>query len=101
MRCYCQNCDWKGTDEEVGEVHDLWGRVQPGEPLPIGQCPKCRALCQPEASELQGNARKMALAEEAFDILAELRRAILAPHKHKLTGVYTKVHAIMEKVEKP
>lgn len=47
----CQNCDWQGPDEQLGrqieDTPDLLERVAPGEPMPTGECPECRALCQP------------------------------------------------------
>jgi hypothetical protein len=42
----CQNCDWKGTEDEVvPEIKDLWQRVEAGEIMPVGECPECGALC--------------------------------------------------------
>jgi len=43
----CQNCDWSGPDSLLGEIVDLHERVAPGEPMPSGECPECRCLCQP------------------------------------------------------
>jgi hypothetical protein len=50
---YCQNCDWKGPDDELKPIRKLWERVEPGDPMPSGECPKCGALCQPVEGELQ------------------------------------------------
>ncbi len=45
-KCYCNNCEWTGiaskTMQPVRDVHD---RLEPGEEIPIGECPKCSALC--------------------------------------------------------
>ena len=43
----CQNCGIRWDTEALGEIHDFWGRVSPGEPMPSGECPDCGALCQP------------------------------------------------------
>lgn len=43
----CQNCKWQGSAEECNAIENLMERVAPGEPMPIGECPKCGALCQP------------------------------------------------------
>lgn len=43
---YCQDCNWQGQVEECEEVKNLTQRVAPGEPMPVGECPKCGALCQ-------------------------------------------------------
>ena len=48
---HCQNCDWEGTEEELGktltEIHHLWDRVAPGEITPYGECPNedCGGMC--------------------------------------------------------
>jgi hypothetical protein len=47
----CQNCDWFGPDDQLGEIADLFQRVAPGEPMPSGECPVCLALCQPAYAE--------------------------------------------------
>lgn len=43
----CQNCDWRGPDDEMDDIQRLGARVEPGESMPSGQCPRCGALCQP------------------------------------------------------
>lgn len=42
----CQNCDWNGDEEHCKPIQDITERVQPGEPMPCGECPHCGALCQ-------------------------------------------------------
>ena len=39
----CQYCHWKGPVDECGQLHNAWERVQPGDPMPAGECPKCNA----------------------------------------------------------
>ncbi len=41
----CQDCGWKGPDEELDEIADLHQRVDPGEEMPSGECPECGCLC--------------------------------------------------------
>lgn len=47
--CKCQNCDWEGTESQLGQelcnVPDLFQRISPGELVPVGECPECGALC--------------------------------------------------------
>ena len=47
-KVYCNNCDWKGTVSQLGaelfETRDLASRLEPGEEVPAGECPKCAAL---------------------------------------------------------
>lgn len=44
----CENCNEKFVDGDdsigVGMIDDLFQRVEPGEIMPAGQCPYCRAL---------------------------------------------------------
>ena len=37
----CQCCEWKGGENEVRELRDVWERVQPGDVMPAGECPEC------------------------------------------------------------
>lgn len=49
--CECPNCAWRGTEDDMKRVYpdipDLAARMAPGEPVPIGECPECGALCHP------------------------------------------------------
>ena len=39
----CQNCEWTGGENECDELRDVWSRVEPGDVMPAGGCPKCGA----------------------------------------------------------
>ena len=39
----CQNCEWTGGENECDEMRDVWSRVEPGDVMPAGDCPKCGA----------------------------------------------------------
>jgi hypothetical protein len=41
----CAGCDKLWREEELGEIHDFWGRVLAGDIMPLGQCPECEMLC--------------------------------------------------------
>lgn len=41
----CQNCTWRGYPGQTRGVQNLAVRVAPGEPMPVGECPSCGALC--------------------------------------------------------
>lgn len=41
----CDNCGWRGTQSQTDLIDSIWERVDPGEIMPHGQCPKCGALC--------------------------------------------------------
>lgn len=44
----CQNCSKTWADDELKTyIHHIQDRVEPGEPMPSGECPECGALCQP------------------------------------------------------
>lgn len=40
----CQNCDWQGSTSELRAIEQIDLRVMPGEIMPAGECPRCRAL---------------------------------------------------------
>ena len=52
MRSECQNCGAIVNDEDLKPIKDLMQRVEPGEPMPSGECPECGALCQPILGKL-------------------------------------------------
>lgn len=43
----CQDCGATWRDDRLKEIHHIFARVAPGEPMPSGECPACGALCQP------------------------------------------------------
>lgn len=48
----CQNCDWRGPESKVSpDIPHYHERVEEGEPVPVGECPQCRALCHLEDEE--------------------------------------------------
>ena len=40
----CDECDWAGTQFDMNPIDDVHQRVEPGELMPAGQCPRCGAL---------------------------------------------------------
>lgn len=42
----CQNCGNVYPQSHLQPIKDLGARVEPGEPMPSGECPDCGALCQ-------------------------------------------------------
>jgi hypothetical protein len=42
--CHCENCGWKGLQEQTRTIAHLLSRVQPGELMPAGECPRCASL---------------------------------------------------------
>lgn len=54
----CGNCGWTGSEEQLGcvlaDVPHLAERLDPGQTVPSGECPKCGALAYPvEHKELE------------------------------------------------
>ena len=39
----CQYCDWNGPADQCGPLKNAWERVEPGDPMPAGECPACNA----------------------------------------------------------
>ena len=51
--CECQNCSWYGLETELQPIKDLAERVEQGETVPAGECPKCGALAHRRQCEEQ------------------------------------------------
>lgn len=49
VKVACENCDWKGTADQVAEINGAI--LTPGDESPAGRCPECAQLVyvQPEA----------------------------------------------------
>ena len=54
MKVQCQNCDWRGPNDECEPIHDIFERVGVGELMPAGECPRCGALCHPIIAKAKG-----------------------------------------------
>ena len=39
----CQYCGWNGPADQCGPLKNAWERLQPGDTVPAGECPKCNA----------------------------------------------------------
>ena len=39
----CQYCGWNGPADQCGPLKNAWERVEPGDVVPAGECPKCNA----------------------------------------------------------
>ena len=39
----CQYCGWNGPADQCGPLENAGERVQPGDTMPAGECPKCNA----------------------------------------------------------
>ena len=37
----CDNCNWTGLADQTRPTRDLWKRMDPGGPVPAGECPVC------------------------------------------------------------
>jgi len=43
--CYCDDCGYEFVQgESILPIRDIYKRVDPGGEMPVGECPKCRAL---------------------------------------------------------
>jgi uncharacterized protein DUF6874 len=56
MKCYCDNCDWTGSEEELGktinQIHHLAERLDVGGEVPAGECPECACLAYIDKPEI-------------------------------------------------
>lgn len=56
----CGNCEWRGTGKQLKPVENLFMRVDPGEPMPAGECPECGSLAhivEPDSPYPDGDYR--------------------------------------------
>lgn len=88
-QCSCPNCDWAGTSAEMKRVYpdipDLAERMDPGEECPVGECPKCGALCHEDEPETV--SLPVAQAAEIAKLRAACAQALsMAENLHKATG---------------
>ena len=47
-KAVCDNCGKETPLAELGEISDLYERVEVGGEMPAGECPKCGALAYRE-----------------------------------------------------
>ena len=59
----CQYCHWNGPVDECGPLHNAWERVQPGDPMPAGECPKCNASALLDEQEPEPRIKIVATPE--------------------------------------
>ena len=76
----CQNCCWHGTREETLEIHDLGQRVQPGEAMPVGECPECGALAAWEEAGTKGSIAARPAMEPTTAWAAPAGALVMRPH---------------------
>lgn len=93
---YCQNCDWRGTESQLDDIQDLHQRVDPGEPMPAGECPECGALCHeiPADEKAIQAVQQKVLAQQL--LLDQKRRLVTA-----LAELATAAARIVEDDAKP
>jgi hypothetical protein len=48
-RCACGDCDWVGVESGLArplkDCANLRTRLEPGHPVPVGECPECESFC--------------------------------------------------------
>lgn len=91
IACACDNCNWKGTADELNRIGDAV--LTPGHASPAGRCPECDSLAYVDAVELPevvaALKNMIGLAEEAI----EARKASEDPEDRELLPVYEQQHA--------
>ncbi|GMU20576.1 MAG: hypothetical protein AMXMBFR13_06730 [Phycisphaerae bacterium] len=58
VQSQCDNCGHVWQQNELKEAKDLGQRVDPGGPIPSGECPGCGALCYPTHDLRTGERRR-------------------------------------------
>lgn len=92
MKVKCNNCDWEGDDSddgftELGLCSDLYERLAPGEEIPAGDCPECRAFCyivREEVEDQDDDADLLSMKTDLDYAIGQLRLAV----QQKKTAIY-------------
>lgn len=89
----CDNCNWKGTEDELAccmaDMGDFFERITPGCACPSGDCPECGACCYP----LDRNERLARASQELVEAGHEMLFAF-----RKSSGVPTTLNAAHSKL---
>lgn len=71
----CQNCRARNPLGSLNYIKDLYARVEPGEPMPAGECPECGALCHAvKADDAATLAAARANANEGRELSGNIAR---------------------------
>jgi hypothetical protein len=72
-RVACANCEWTGTESQIREISNFWGRVDVGGEMPAGECPECQALAYLVDEDNPYAARKdQTVLRTVYGVLADL-----------------------------
>ena len=72
-RVACTNCEWLGTESQLREISDFWGRVNVGGEMPAGECPECQALAYLVDEDNPYAARKdQTVLHTVYGVMADL-----------------------------
>jgi len=95
--CRCQSCEHTCHERDATPISDIYERVEPGEIMPPGECPKCGALMdliQPDWHIVTGrvigddeDSLVITQAEDADEAARAFERELLAEHEAGLYGV--------------
>jgi hypothetical protein len=69
----CSDCGRTFTEDQLGETHNIWERVSPGEIMPSGECPKCGALCHPMREPATVKLTVIGGVAEAYEVPKGIR----------------------------
>ena len=108
-QCSCPNCDWTGTSAEMKRVYpdipDLSEQMDTGEECPVGECPKCGALCHEDELETVSlpvaQAAEIAKLRAALDIANRfIARSRNASHVKRMAGILADAAGLADETAK-
>jgi hypothetical protein len=76
----CDDCGKSFAEEELDQIKHLTQRVDPGGPMPSGECPCCGALCYQKTLEPERKPAPIAPAE-LYAAITSLHDAFMRLHK--------------------
>ncbi|MCP4166032.1 MAG: hypothetical protein GY759_09090 [Chloroflexi bacterium] len=66
----CDYCEIKWSEEKLHTVRDLFERVQPGDEMPVGQCPTCGVLINLEDKVVLPNHDYLVVRTTRYNVRA-------------------------------
>lgn len=98
IQCHCDDCGWKGAEDQLEELEDATLRVAAGEFMALGQCPKCEALISATDKSIEPYTLEIAVRIIAERGRGEVKKA--AQHLHELLNANHEAREAIREAER-
>lgn len=101
--CSCHNCGWKGLQDGTRTIAHLLSRVQAGELMPAGECPRCAGLVHLTDLPLQTlSSAAAAMRQRGWVAIPNgVPHPVRLNIERKRHSVFVKVHVCQSGVQGP